>query len=60
MLLTIFLAVVFCAAMAMMLISCVAFIQDNHSFGYNRKEQLTRIMTLPFAALLTASVCTLF
>ena len=31
-----------------------------HSFGYNRKEQLTRIMTLPFAALLTAWVCTLF
>jgi hypothetical protein len=31
-----------------------------HSFGYNRKEQLTRIVTLPFAALLTAWVCTLF
>ena len=31
-----------------------------HSFGYNRKEQLTRILTLPFAALLTAWVCTLF
>ena len=31
-----------------------------HSFGYNRKEQLTRSMTLPFAALLTAWVCTLF
>ena len=29
-----------------------------HSFGYNRKEQLTRILTL-FAALLTAWVCTL-
>ena len=29
MLLTIFLAIVFCAAMALMLISCVAFIQDN-------------------------------
>ena len=31
-----------------------------HSFGSNRKEQLTRILTLPFAALLTAWVCTLF
>ena len=31
-----------------------------HSFGYNRKEQLRRIVTLPFAALLTAWVCTLF
>ena len=31
-----------------------------HSFDYNRKEQLTRILTLPFAALLRAWVCTLF
>ena len=31
-----------------------------HSFGYNRKEQLKQILTLPFAALLTAWVCTLF
>ena len=31
-----------------------------HSFGYNRKEQLWRIVTLPFAALLIAWVCTLF
>ena len=31
-----------------------------HSFGYNRKEQLRRIVTLPFAALLTAWICTLF
>ena len=31
-----------------------------HSFGYNRKEQCWRIVTLPFAALLTAWVCTLF
>ena len=31
-----------------------------HSFGYNRKEQLRRIVTLPFAVLLTAWVCTLF
>ena len=38
MLLTIFLAVVFCAAMAMMLISCVAFIQDNKFFGSAPKE----------------------
>ena len=27
-----------------------------HSFGYNRKEQLRQILTLPFAALLTAWV----
>ena len=32
MLLTIFLSIVFCAAMAMMLISAVAFIQDNKFF----------------------------
>ena len=38
MLLTIFLAVVFCAAMAMMLISCVAFIQDNTFFSSAPKE----------------------
>ena len=31
-----------------------------HSFGYNRKEQLKHILALPFAALLTAWVCTLF
>ena len=31
-----------------------------HSFGYNRKEQFWRIVTLPFVALLTAWVCTLF
>ncbi len=38
MLLTIFLAVVFCAAMALMLISCVAFIQDNRFFSSAPKE----------------------
>lgn len=31
-----------------------------HSFGYNRKEQLRQILTLPFAALLTAWICSLF
>ena len=31
-----------------------------HSFGYNRKEQFWRIVTLPFAALLAAWICTLF
>lgn len=31
-----------------------------HSFGYNKKEQLRRILTLPFVALLIAWVCTLF
>ena len=31
-----------------------------HRFGYNRKEQLGQILTLPFAALLTAWVCSLF
>ncbi len=30
------------------------------SFGYNRKEQFWRIVTLPFAGLLTAWLCTLF
>ena len=38
MLLTMFLAIVFCAAMAMMLISCVAFIQDNKFFSSAPKE----------------------
>ena len=38
MLLTIFLAIVFCAAMALMLISCVAFIQDNKFFSSAPKE----------------------
>ncbi len=38
MLLTIFLAIVFCAAMALMLIACVAFIQDNRFFGSAPKE----------------------
>ena len=33
MLLTVFLTIVFCAAMALMLISCVAFIQDNKFFS---------------------------
>jgi len=38
MLLTLFLAIVFCAAMALMLISCVAFIQDNKLFSSAPKE----------------------
>jgi len=38
MLLTIFLAIVFCSAMALMLLACVAFIQDNKFFGSAPKE----------------------
>ena len=38
MLLTIFLTIVFCAAMAMMLVSTVAFIQDNKFFSSAPKE----------------------
>jgi hypothetical protein len=38
MILTVFLAIVFCAAMALMLISCVAFIQDNKFFASAPKE----------------------
>ena len=38
MLLTLFLAIVFCAAMALILISCVAFIQDNKFFSSAPKE----------------------
>ena len=38
MLLTVFLAIVFCAAMALMLISAVAFIQDNKFFSSAPKE----------------------
>ena len=38
MILTIFLTIVFCAAMALMLISCVAFIQDNKFFASAPKE----------------------
>ena len=30
-----------------------------HSFGYNRKEQIRQCVTLPFAALLTAWICSL-
>ena len=38
MILTVFLAIVFCAAMALMLISAVAFIQDNKFFSSAPKE----------------------
>ena len=38
MLLTVFLAIVFCAAMAMMLFAAVAFIQDNKFFATAPKE----------------------
>jgi len=38
MILTIFLTIVFCAAMALMLIACVAFIQDNKFFSSAPKE----------------------
>jgi len=38
MVLTVFLAIVFCAAMAMMLIAAVAFIQDNKFFSSAPKE----------------------
>ena len=31
-----------------------------HNFGYNRKEQLKRIVTLPLYAVLIAWICTLF
>ncbi len=31
-----------------------------HSFGFNRKEQIRQCLMLPFAALLTAWICTLF
>ncbi|MBQ5317440.1 MAG: hypothetical protein J6I96_07780 [Oscillospiraceae bacterium] len=31
-----------------------------HSFGYNRKEQLKQIVSLPFCALLTSWICSLF
>lgn len=31
-----------------------------HNFGYNRREQLKQILGMPFAALLTAWICSLF
>ena len=31
-----------------------------HNFGFNRKEQIRQIIIMPFAALLTAWICTLF
>lgn len=31
-----------------------------HRFGYNRKAQIRQCVTLPFAALLTAGICSLF
>ena len=43
-----------------LMLLCALGCAGYHSFGYNRKEQLTRILTLPFAALLTVWVCTLF
>ena len=30
-----------------------------HQFGYNRKEQIKQIVTLPFTALLTAWICSM-
>lgn len=34
--------------------------EGYHRFGYNRKEQITRIIMMPFAALLMAWICTWF
>ena len=31
-----------------------------HQFGFNRKEQLARIIVFPFVALFAAWICTLF
>ena len=31
-----------------------------HNFGFNRKEQIKQIIMMPFAALLTAWICSLF
>ena len=31
-----------------------------HDFGFNRKQQIKQIIIMPFAALLTAWICTLF
>ena len=31
-----------------------------HQFGFNRKEQLTRIILFPFVSMLLAWICTLF
>ncbi len=31
-----------------------------HNFGFNRKEQIRQIIMLPFAALMTAWICSLF
>lgn len=34
--------------------------EGYHRFGYNRKEQFRQCVALPFAALLTAWICSLF
>lgn len=34
--------------------------EGYHRFGYNRKEQMKRIIMMPFAALLMAWICTWF
>ncbi|MBR2533224.1 MAG: hypothetical protein IKE50_00365 [Erysipelotrichaceae bacterium] len=34
--------------------------QGYHNFGFNRKEQLTRLILFPFAAMAMAFICTLF
>ncbi len=44
MLLTVFLTIVFCSAMALMLIACVAFIQDNKFFSSAPKEAREKLV----------------
>ncbi len=34
--------------------------EGYHNFGFNRKEQIRQIIMLPFAAVLTAWICSLF
>ena len=74
MLLTIFLAIVFCAAVTLMLLSAVAFIQKKEFFypevegvyplkkyGFNIKSQLLKLLVIfPAVSALAAWICTLF
>ena len=63
MLLTIFLAIVFCAAITLLLILGVGVVAvyDGRKYGYNLKSQLLKLLVIfPAASALAAWICTLF
>ena len=75
MILTIFLSIIFCAAMTLMMFSAIAFIQNNKFFSSapkearevliprenNIKSQLLKLLIIfPAASALVAWICSLF